>query len=100
MTSFERIGQFEITLALRRHEADGTLVRQTADTLADELLIDIAFGLVELVATEFDLHAEFQLVVQTCFRRASPISIRTLDALHLAAALSAGETEFVSNDSR
>lgn len=94
------LGQFEVTLTLRRQEAEGVLDRQTADTLADELLIDIASGLVELVASEFDLHAEFQHVAQTCFRRASPISIRTLDALHLAAALSAGETEFVSNDSR
>lgn len=94
------LGQFEVTLTLRRQEPEGVLDRQTADTLADELLIDIASGRVELVAAGFDLHAEFQHVVQTCFRRTNPISIRTLDALHLAAALSAGETEIVSNDSR
>lgn len=71
------LGQFEITLTLRRQEAEGFLDRPTADTLADELLVDIASGLVELVASQFDLQAEFQHVVQTCFRRTSPISIRT-----------------------
>ena len=33
-------------------------------------------------------------------QRPQPIAIRTLDALHLAAALSVSETEFVSNDIR
>ncbi|MFM9962544.1 MAG: hypothetical protein ACKV2Q_15135 [Planctomycetaceae bacterium] len=32
--------------------------------------------------------------------RPAPIWIRTLDALHVAAALSVGETDFVSNDLR
>ena len=94
------LGQYEVTLTFRRQEADGALDRQTTNTLADELLIDIASGLVELVATKFELHAEFQHVLQTCFERAQPISIRTLDALHLAAALSASEAEFISNDIR
>ena len=94
------LGQFETILTIRRHEADGRLDRRTADTLADELLVDLASGVVEVVAAEFDLHAEFQHVVETCFRRSAPISIRTLDALHLAAALSANETELVSNDVR
>ena len=94
------LGQFEVSLTLQRQAVDGFLDRQTADALADELLIDIASGLVELVASKFELHAEFQHVLQTCFQRAVPISIRTLDALHLAAALSVGETEFISNDIR
>ena len=94
------LGQFEVSLTLQRQAVDGFLDRPTDDALADELLIDIASGQVELVASKFELQAEFQHVLQTCFQRAVPISIRTLDALHLAAALSAGETEFISNDIR
>ncbi len=96
------LGQFEVTLAIRRHEIEGKLDRQSADALVDELLFDIGEDTVALIATDFDIHAEFQHVLQTCMQRPQPISIRTLDALHLAAALSAGEseTEFVSNDNR
>ena len=94
------LGQFETILAIRRLEADGSRDPQKAEYLADELLIDLSDGTVELIATDFDIHAEFQLVLQTCLQRPQPISIRTLDALHLAAAMSVDETEFVSNDNR
>ena len=87
-------------MAIRRHEIEGKLDRQSADALVDELLFDIGEDAVELIATDFDIHAEFQHVVQTCLQRPQSISIRTLDALHRAAALSASETEFVSNDNR
>lgn len=94
------LGQFEVTLAIRRHAIDGKLDAPSAEALVDELLFDIGEDTVELIATDFDIHAEFQLVLQTSLQRPQPISIRTLDALHLAAALSVGETEFVSNDIR
>ena len=94
------LGQFEVTLAIRRHEMDGKLDTQSANELADELLVDLGDATVELIATSFDIHAEFQHVLQTCLQRPQPIAIRTLDALHLAAALSVSETEFVSNDIR
>ena len=94
------LGQFEVTLVIRRHELDGKLNAQSANELADELWVDLVDGVVELIASDFDLHAEIQHVLQTCFQCPQPISIRTLDVLHLAAALSVSETEFVSNDIR
>ncbi|MCX7420607.1 MAG: hypothetical protein NT013_13860 [Planctomycetia bacterium] len=94
------LGQFETLLTIRRHEADAAITNQTADALADELQIDIAAGALELVTEEFSLYSEFQHVVQTCFRPPNTLSIRTLDALHLAAALSVVETELVSNHIR
>ncbi|MFM9962443.1 MAG: type II toxin-antitoxin system VapC family toxin [Planctomycetaceae bacterium] len=94
------LGQFETILTIRRLEADGRLDPRKAEHLVDELLIDLGDGTVELIAADFDIHAEFQLVLQTCLQRPQPISIRTLDALHLAAAISVDETEFVSNDHR
>ena len=94
------LGQFEVTLAIRRHEVDGKLDARSANELVDELVVDLGDGTVELIATDFEIHAEFQHVLQTCLQRPQPISIRTLDALHLAAALSVNESEFVSNDIR
>lgn len=94
------LGEFEVTLTLRRHELARSLDGQSAGTLCDELMLDIALGYVELIASGFDLRSEFQHVIQVCLSHPVPISIRTLDALHLAAALSVGETEFVSNDIR
>ena len=94
------LGQFEVTLAIRRHEVDGKLDARSAIELVDEVVVDLGDGTVELIATDFEIHAEFQHVLQTCLQRPQPISIRTLDALHLAAALSVNESEFVSNDIR
>lgn len=94
------LGQFETILTIRRQESDGRLDAQTADFLADELLIDLTIGVIEVVVRNFDLHAEFQHVVQTCLRCSPPILLRKLDAVHLAAVLHIGETELVSNDVR
>ena len=85
---------------IRRLEADRRLDARAAEELEDEILVDLASGIVELVAADFDIHAEFQHILRTCLQRPQPIAIRTLDALHLAAALSVNETEFVSNDTR
>ena len=94
------LGQFETILTIRRHEADGQIDSKMAEQLADDVVVDLATGVVQIVASDFEIHAEFQHVLQTCLQRPQPISIRTLDALHLAAALSVNESEFVSNDIR
>ncbi len=80
------LGEFEVTLTLRRYEFGRGLDAPSVGTLCDELTLDIASGYVELIATEFDLRSEFQHVIQVCLSHPVPISIRTLDALHLAAA--------------
>ena len=49
--------QFETLLTIRRLEADRRLDARTAEELADEVLVDLASGIVELVATDFDIHA-------------------------------------------
>ena len=36
----------------------------------------------------------------TCYRRTPPLPLRTLDAIHLTAAQTAGETELVATDIR
>jgi len=43
---------------------------------------------------------EFNAIMARCYRHAPPIPIRTFDAIHLATARVAGETEVVATDKR
>lgn len=92
--------RFESRLTFLRREREEAIAAHTAVVLSRRLDQDIADGKVEVIAAGFAIETEFEQVVQACMNRATPISIRTLDALHVAAALSAGESEFISNDLR
>lgn len=92
--------RYESRLTFLRHEREGVIAAHAAVVLSRRLDQDIANGKVEIIAADFAIETEFEQVVQACMNRAAPIAIRTLDALHVAAALSAKETEFVSNDLR
>ena len=92
--------RYEARLAFLRREREGAIAANAAVVLSRRLDQDIAVGKVEIVATGFAVESEFEQVVQACLNRAAPIWIRTLDALHLAAALSVSEMEFLSNDLR
>ena len=92
--------RYEARLTFLRREREGAIAAHTAVVLSRRLDQDIADGKVEVIGAGFKIETEFEQVVQACMNRATPISIRTLDALHVAAALSVGETEFLSNDIR
>lgn len=92
--------RYEARLTFLRCERERVIAAHAAVVLSRRLDQDIANGKVEIVAADFAIETEFEQVVQACMNRATPISIRALDALHVAAALSAKETEFVSNDLR
>lgn len=92
--------RYEARLTFLRREREGVIAAHTAVVLSRRLDQDIADGKIEVVAPDFAIEHQFEQVVQACLSRAVPISIRTLDALHVAAALSVGETEFLSNDQR
>ena len=53
--------------------------------------------LVELGA---DVEREYGQVLNLCYQQTPPLVLRTLDALHLASARVAGETELVATDKR
>lgn len=92
--------RFESRLAFLRREREGAIAAHGAVMLSRRLDQNIADGKIQVIATEFAIEAEFEQVVQACMNRPEPVWIRTLDALHVAAALSVGESEFVSNDLR
>jgi hypothetical protein len=61
---------------------------------------DIAAGEIRVVEINHPTEAEFNAIMARCYRQSPPIPIRTFDALHLATARVAGETEMVATDQR
>ncbi len=64
----------------------------------DRLLDDIADGWLTLIPESAALEVAFAWVLERCLSQVPAVFIRTNDALHIAAAKVAGETEFVSAD--
>lgn len=61
---------------------------------------DLAAGEIVVIACDDAVRKEFEMIVDRCHSLVPPIFIRTNDALHLAAARCAGESEIVATDKR
>ena len=83
-----------------RKESDGLIPANTAEAVLSQLERDIGAGEIRIVELGAAVEAEFNAIMATCYRRTPVIPIRTFDALHLAAARVAGETELVATDKR
>jgi hypothetical protein len=94
------IGECELWTTLRRKEAEGSLSAGAAAALLQLFRNDVAAGEILLIPAGEFVQAEFEAMVARCHGGQTAIPIRTLDALHLAAARMAGETEVVSTDLR
>jgi predicted nucleic acid-binding protein len=68
--------------------------------LLKKLTQDVAAGLVRIVELDAAVEREYGHVLDTCYGHAPAISLRTLDALHLASVRVSGETELVATDKR
>lgn len=95
-----RMGLYEARATFHRKEAEGSLKSGTAATLYAQLLQDVAAGEVRLTELDSDLDRAYGAVIEQCYRQAPPLPLRTLDALHLAAARLSGSTEVVATDKR
>lgn len=95
-----RIALYEARATFQRKEAEGTLQPGAAQRLYNELLRDVAAGEVRLVELGAGLEREYGQVLTVCYQQNPRIPLRTLDALHLASARVAGETELVATDRR
>jgi len=95
-----RIALYEARATFQRKEAEAILQPGCAEKLYSELTQDVAAGELRLVEPGADVEREYGQVLATCCQQTPPIALRTLDALHLASARTAGETELVATDKR
>ncbi|MBM3889415.1 MAG: type II toxin-antitoxin system VapC family toxin [Verrucomicrobia bacterium] len=94
------IARYEARAAFMRREGEGALPPGEADRLYQDLVTDIANGDIAEMPLIPALETEYANVLRQCLLHSPPVSARTNDAMHLAAARLAGEREFVSADNR
>ena len=94
------IAPLEFWATVRRKEAEGVLAVREAEKVHAALQSDIAAGSITIIPCDAAVRAKFHTIVEHCHALQPPIFIRTNDALHLAAAMCAGETEIVATDKR
>ena len=92
--------RLEFWTALRRKEAERLVGRGEAKRLLADFDSDVAQGEYEILPVSSMVRAEFESVIDRCFSQTPPVFIRTLDALHIAAARAVGEAEIVATDRR
>jgi predicted nucleic acid-binding protein len=95
-----RIIFYEARATFVRKESEGILQAGAAQTLYNELLQDVAAAEVQLIELGADVEKEHGQILNLCYQQTPPLMLRTLDALHLACARVAGETEIVATDTR
>ncbi len=83
-----------------RKEVAGGLLPGTAESTVAQVNTDVAAGSLKIVEQTPTVLQEFDQLMAACYRRQPPLLLRTLDALHLASARVAGESEIVATDGR
>lgn len=97
-TTVSETGRLELRAVLRRREAEGSLSEGSTSLLHRSFCDLIASGrFLEQTVTPA-LEAEYFAILDACLGQIPPIFLRTNDALHLAAARCAKETEVVTTD--
>jgi predicted nucleic acid-binding protein len=94
------IARFEMWATLRRKESEGFLAKGEARQALDKFDQDVIASSMRLLELDDVVELEFEAIVDRCHGHSPPVCLRTLDALHLATARDAGETEIVTTDKR
>ncbi len=92
--------RFEARSVFHRKEAASAIVMGKAAVLTEALLADLETGCMEVKLDSTEIESQFERVLAVCGSEQPPHRIRTLDAIHIAAALVALETRFLSADIR
>ncbi len=92
--------RFEARVLFWRHESSRTITAGMAAKFTAALISQLEWTWIEVRMDVQELEEEFERVLDTCWRQATPLRIRSLDAIHLATALMANETQFVTADVR
>lgn len=94
------IAPLEFWATVRRKETEGILAAGEAEEVHAVFQSDATAGSITVIPCDASVRAKFHEIVGQCYSSQPPIFIRTNDALHLAAATCAGETEIVATDKR
>ncbi|MBE0543475.1 MAG: type II toxin-antitoxin system VapC family toxin [Verrucomicrobia bacterium] len=94
------VARWELFVVLQRKEAAGDITQGTAQAFYSQFEMDIAAARVVVRAADAKQLPGFQSLVKKLYQQQPPHLIRTLDALHLAAAQAGQATEFVTTDQR
>ena len=95
-----RLTHYELRATLRRKEAEAAIGKGEA---ASSMLIfegDIMLGDYILHEETGAVRSKYEEVLEKCYTHSLPVFVRTADAIHIATALAAGETEFITADAR
>jgi predicted nucleic acid-binding protein len=90
------IARWELFVVLQRKEAAGDITTGTAQAFYSQFEMDVAAARVVVLAADAKQLPGFQGLVRKLYQQQPPLLIRTLDALHLAAAQAGQATEFVT----
>lgn len=95
-----RLTLWEMRRVALRKEAEAAIQPNGAEAVWQKADADAEAGRLIVIELEKNLGSEFERMMTTCYRNSPPLAIRTLDAIHLASARTAGETEIVATDKR
>jgi predicted nucleic acid-binding protein len=92
--------RLEFFTTLWRMESDGRITEGSAEAAIAILDKRVKENSCRLIPLDNSLRERFEEVVRRCYSQHPSVKIRTLDALHVAAASVSGETEIVATDKR
>ena len=95
-----KLAVFEMRHVVFRKESEGQIQAGSADEVLAKFTADLANRIFPVLDLTSPIEAEFNGIMDYCYRRKPPLLIRTFDAIHLASARSNGETELFSTDKR
>ena len=94
------IAAVEMLCALYRKECAGELKRGGALATYQEFVGDCRAGRIVLVPCGEQVFTAAEEIVRLAFRRAQPVMVRSLDAIHVASAVTARARVMVATDAR
>lgn len=94
------IAEVEVLCALYRKEQAGDLKTGAAGILFEEFLSDLSTGRILSIPYGMDTVEESRNLINSVYRKKRPLTIRSLDVIHLASALLSKAKSLVTTDGR
>ncbi len=94
------IAAVEVLCAVHRKERSHDLKPGSAAAILLKFRADCGGGRIVLIPYGDDVAARAEQVVRLALQRRRPVTIRSLDAIHIASALSVGAKTLIATDSR